>query len=440
MADTISPISSPTPPSIPGNVSTLVSPDILANLKTSEKPKAFGDQLLKAGLAAGANAALNSTILKLYKEKADLIREGFELSSNHKKKLQQLEKQHTPAKKVVNGQVENIPPQLTDEEYNREVAVEEANYKAAQINLQERKDKNQKAIDDYIKDPFAKQKKEKEKREKNIDKEIKKTKEEEQQARKQNRKAVLKNAKKTIVPILTLLLTDKIAEVISQNDVIQELVDKTNAIIEDANTSNDPSKLNNAKTVRDNAIKVIESNESKIIKINDQIQRISFWITISSAIVSILSAIAIPTAPVPILTNIITKIIQLLEKANKIVLALSALLPTIIVSLEKAIQILAELKAQLLPINGILETNSSNLLPLNITFGTSDFPEYKGFKFALREENNPKFEVRGNKRHYAVAINKQNIEQLKSDSSFTLDPNDLIEQLKLVIDQQNLQG
>ena len=88
----------------------------------------------------------------------------------------------------------------------------------------------------------------------------------------------------------------------------------------------------------------------------------------------------------------------------------------------------------------MLDNNSSSLLPLNITFGTTDFPEYKGFKFALREENNPKFEVRGNKRHYAVAINKQNIEQLKSDSSFTLDPNDLIEQLKLVIDQQNLQG
>ena len=88
--------------------------------------------------------------------------------------------------------------------------------------------------------------------------------------------------------------------------------------------------------------------------------------------------------------------------------------------------------------NGILDTNSSSLLPLNITFGTSDFPEYKGFKFALREENNPKFEVRGNKRHYAVALDTNNVEVLKSDSSFTLDPNDLIEQLKLIIDRENL--
>tara|TARA_R110000822_G_scaffold34797_3_gene98566 strand:+ start:863 stop:2185 length:1323 start_codon:yes stop_codon:yes gene_type:complete len=440
MADIVSPISSPTPPQIPGNVSTLVSPDILANLKTSEKPKSFGDQLLKAGLAAGANAALNSTIARLYKEKALLIQEGIELDINHQKKLLELQKQNTPAKKVVNGQVQDIPPQLNDEEYNKEVIIEDANYKVAQINLQERKDKNQKDIDDYLKDPFAKQKEKIKKRKEARTKLKNRTKKEKQDSRKQKRKAVLKNIKKTIVPILTLLLTDKIAEIISQNDVIKELVDKTNAIIEDANASNDPTKLENAKIVRDNAIRVIQSNEDKIIKINDQIQKITIYITIFSTIIAILTAIPIPTAVPPgvgIPVNVITKIVVILEKANKIVLALSALLSIITVSLEKAIQILEELKAQLLPINGELELK---LPPTPVAFGTSDFPEYKGFKFALREENNPKFEVRGNKRHYAVAINKQNIEQLKSDSSFTLDPNDLIEQLKLVIDQQNLQG
>jgi len=440
MADTISPISSPTPPAIPGNVSTLVSPSILANLKTAKPPQTFGDQLLAAGLAAGINATLNSTIGKLYKQKADLIKEGIQLDIDHQKKLNQLEKQHTPAKKVVNGQVQDIPPQLTDEEYNRAVAIEEANYKAAQVNLQERKDKNKKDIDDYLKDPFAKQKEKRKKRKEARAKAKQRTKKEKQAARKQKRKAVLKNIKKTIVPILTLLLTDKIAEVISQNDVIKELVDKTNAIIEDANISNDPTKLENAKVVRDNAIRVIQSNEDKIIKINDQIKRITIYITIFSTIISILTAIPIPTAVPPgigIPVNVITKIVVILEKANKIVLALSALLPTIIVSLEKAIQILEEYKAQLLLINGELE---SNLPPTSITLGTADYGEYKGFKFALREENNPKFEVRGNKRHYAVAINKQNVEQLKSDSSFTLDPNNLIEQLKLIIDRQNLQG
>jgi hypothetical protein len=438
MADIVSPISSPTPPQIPGNVSTLVSPDILANLKTSEKPKSFGDQLLIPGLAAGANAALNSTIGKLYKEKADLIKEGIELDINHQSTLLKYENQYNIDKK----QAGDDPQKLSEAEksYRDAVAIEEANYKAAQLNLQERKDKNQKDIDNYLKDPFAKQKEKIKKRKEARAKLKQRTKKEKQASRKAKRKAILRNAKKTIVPILTLLLTDKIAEVISQNDVIQELVNKTNAIIEDANASNDPTKLENAKVVRDNAVRVIQSNEDKIIKINDQIQRISIYITIFSTIIAILTAIPIPTAVPPgigIPVNVITKIVVILEKANKIVLALSALLPTIIVSLEKAIQILEELKAQLLPINGELELK---LPPTPVTFGTADYGEYKGFKFALREENNPKFEVRGNKRHFAVAINKQNIEQLKSDSSFTLDPNDLIEQLKLVIDQQNLQG
>ncbi len=413
--------------------------NILFLLKASQQPQSFGDQLAKAAVAAGTNAALNSTIARLYKQKADLIKEGITLDINHQRKLNQLEKLHTPAKQVINGQVYDIPPQLNNEEYEAAVKAEDINYAAAKENLAKRKDDNQKDIDDYLADPFAKQREKRKKRKEARNKAKQRTREEKQDARKQRRKAVLQNAKKTLVPILTLLLTNKIAEVISQNDKIQQLVDEANIIIAAANESNNPSQLENAKVVRNNAITVIQSNEQKIIKINEQIQRITIYITIFSTVVSILSSIPIPTSVPPgigIPVNAITKIIVLLEKANKIVLALSALLPTVIVSLEKAIQILEELKAQLLPINGELE---SKLPPVPVRFGT-DYPPYKGFKFALREENNPRFVVRGNKRHYAVAINKQNIEQLKSEPSFTLDPNDLIEQLKLVIDQQNLQG
>ena len=439
MAETITPNTTPPQPPIPGNVSALVSPDIVANVKASQQPQAFGDQLAVAAVAAGTNAALNSTIGRLYKQKADLIKEGIQLDVDHQKKLLQLEKLHTPAKKVVNGQTVDIPPQLNDEEYEAAVKVENANYAAAKENLTKRKEENQKNIDDYLADPFAKQKEKRKKRKEARSKAKQKTREEKQASRKQRRKAVLQNAKKTLVPILTLLLTNRIAEVISQNDKIQQLVNEANAIIEAANISNNPLQLENAKVVRNNAITVIQSNENKIIQINEQIKRITIYITIFSTIFSILSAIPIPTAVPPgigIPVNIITKIVILLEKANKIVLALSALLPTVIVSLEKAIQILEELKAQLLPINGELE---SKLPPVPVRFGT-DYPPYKGFKFALKEENDPRFVVRGNKRHFAVAINKQNIEQLKSEPSFTLDPNDLIEQLKLVIDQQNLQG
>jgi hypothetical protein len=66
---------------------------------------------------------------------------------------------------------------------------------------------------------------------------------------------------------------------------------------------------------------------------------------------------------------------------------------------------------------------------------------YKGFKFQIKEEQDPRFVVRGTiKRRYAVAINRQGVEVLKSEYSFTLDPNDLVDQLKLIIDKQKLQG
>jgi hypothetical protein len=70
----------------------------------------------------------------------------------------------------------------------------------------------------------------------------------------------------------------------------------------------------------------------------------------------------------------------------------------------------------------------------------NSFPPYKQFRFQIKQEDNPKFVVRGNKRHYAVAINTKGIEQIKSDYSFTLDPQQLVDQLKVIIDQQNLQG
>ena len=78
---------------------------------------------------------------------------------------------------------------------------------------------------------------------------------------------------------------------------------------------------------------------------------------------------------------------------------------------------------------------SNSFLPVGDTY-----PPYKGFKFKIKEEQNIAFVVKGNKRRYAVAINRDGTEVLKSEFSFTLDPNDLIDQLKLVIDQQNLQG
>ena len=473
MATSITPNNPNTPPtaSQSGNVASLANPSTLSNLQNSVSPQTFGAQATAAASVIVVTAITQSTLAKLLKQKADLIQEGIQLDINHQKTLFKLDQKHTPKQQIQNGQTVDIPAELTDEEYQVALIIEnggtlpngkivEGNYPAAKKNLQERKDKNQKELDDYYKDPFKKQKDAKKRRKEKIEKRKKRTKEEKKKAQKARTKAALQNAKKTLVPIITLLLTNQLASIIAQNDKIGKLVADTNAIIIAANESGNPTKLNNAQLARDNAIRIIQSNEDKINQIKSQIAQIATYIAIFSVIVTIISSIPIPVSFPPgvgIPISLIMTFVKILEKANKILLALSALLPIIENVLDKAIAILEDYKTQLLDINGQLEsaaasgylstgfnggnganefntTSSGNGIKLGLTGET-----YKGFRFAIREDNSfGGVHVGSFKRHYATAIDKNNVDVLKSEYSFTLDPSDLISQLKLVIDQQNL--
>jgi hypothetical protein len=442
-----------TPPSNSPNVASLINPGTIATLQSlKDNPQAFGEQLKDQGKQKIIQAIAESTLAKLLKEKAKLIKEGIELDINHQLTLAKLKLRSYPKQQYVNGVVIDIPAELSEEEYDKAVKAEDKNYEDAKKILQEKKEKNQEDLDKYYKDPFKEIKDKIKKRKEARAKRKSRTKAEKTKARKEKAKAVLQNAKKTLGPILTLLITNKVAEIVAQNDKIQKLINDTNAIITDANQSGDPLKLSNAKLARDNAIKVINDNIAKIQKVAETINKISVYINIFNLIVTIISSIPIPTAVPPgigVPINLIMKLVKILDKANRILLMLSSLIPVTLGILQKAIGILEDLKLQLLNINGKLDTaaasnvvGTSNLL-LNtgvggITLGL--FPtEYKGFKFAIKEESGPKaLIVRGNKRHYAVAIDVNNIEILTSDYSFTLDPNDLIDQLKLIIDRKKL--
>jgi len=444
------------------NVASLVNPNTVNTLKSlKDNPKAFGDQL-KDQAKQKITSAITGTLTSLLKEKEELIKAGILIEIQHQKTLLKLEYAHTPKKQYVNGEVKDIPSELDDEEYSKALIIEnggvtnggeiiEGNYPTAKRLNAEAKKKNQEEINKFVKDPYLKIKETTKKRKEARIKAKSRTKDEKRKSRKERAKAILKNSKKTLVPIVTLLITNKIAEIIAQNDKIKKLVNDTNAIITDANNSGNPAKLSNAKLARDNAIKIINDNEAKIKKIADQIKRISTYINIFSIIVTIISSIPIPTSVPPgigIPVNLIIKFVKILDKANRILLALSALIPILLSILDKAIAILEDLKSQLLQINGILDVASvsnfpstSNLLTSNTTPDlTGTYPiEYRGFKFAIKEESGPKaLVVRGYKRHYAVAIDENNVEVLKSDLSFTLDPNDLIDTLKVIIDQNNL--
>jgi hypothetical protein len=176
--------------------------------------------------------------------------------------------------------------------------------------------------------------------------------------------------------------------------------------------------------------------------------------------------------------TIAKKLAVLAAKALYIVRGISTALSIGTSILETSIDILEDLKRQLRDLNQLIEDKTLELLtpselsdylsqirlasedPLSRSTSPAvqqlineiypagalnqptpnQFGTYKGFTFVIKEEVDIKFVVKGNKRHYVVAVDTKNVEQLKSDYSFTLDPQQLVNQLKLVIDQQNLQG
>jgi hypothetical protein len=446
----------------PKNINGLVSSPIVTNLAASKGiPTSFGPQeqdLLKKRII---QSATKTRLAKLLKEKAELIKTRVQLDIKHNIYVEvTLYNKKTPKKQIKNGKEVEIPPELTEEEYQTALIIEnggtlpngqytKGNYPTAVENIQKKQDENQKQIDEFLKDPFATQKAKIKALRLKIKARKKKTKAQRRAARKAKLKSILKNARKTLAPVIMIMLSNKIAEIIAQNDRIGKLVNDTNRIIQEANLSNNPTKLQAAKIARDNAIRIITDNENKLKRINSEISRIASYINIFSIIVNIISAIPIPTSVPPgigIPTNLIIRFVKILDKANRIVLILSSYLPIVLSTLDRAISILIDYKSRLLNIGSIIDEAATSSItpgsfltaPAGGNIGTENFPEYKGFSFALREENNPKFIVRGFKRKYAVAINQGGVEVLQSEYSFTLDPNDLIEQLKLLIDQQNL--
>lgn len=428
------------------NVSSLISPDILKNLSVSKIPKTFGDQLSNKSNFNVLESTFNSPISGLLYEQERLIFEGIQLEIEHKNTLLKLKLLNTPAQKVVNGQVVEIPPKLSNEEYELSVKNENINYEIAKKNIQEKKKKNNEDIKKFFKDPFQQLKSLKKKREEKRKAEKSKNRANRKKANKDKIKSTLKGSVKSLVPVIVVTLENILAKIIANSNNIKKLVDDTNIIIEEANTSNDILKLENAKLLRDNAIRIIQNNENLILKINENIKKISITINIFSIVVEIISSLPIPTSVPPgigIPVSAIMQLVKILNKANQILLTLNAYLPIITTTLDKAVNILEDYKSQLLPINGYLDQQSidksenNSLISNPNQFGTIT-QTYKGFKFAIREENNPKLTVRGNKRHYAVAIDTNNVEVLKSESSFTLDPEDLINTLILIIDKEKL--
>ena len=170
----------------------------------------------------------------------------------------------------------------------------------------------------------------------------------------------------------------------------------------------------------------------------------------------IIIASALPTAPYQIATiGIIAS--RIIAKFSPVVISLEVLLKISQTTLDSFLVSIAYERSRLLPLNDVLDQAiSQDLTPEEVrdliatsAFNTGLGPvvgeggglvTYSGFTFSILEEEDPKFVVAGNKRRYAVALDRSGFIVLQSTPSFTLDPNVLIEELKLEIDKRNLEA
>ena len=329
---------------------------------------------------------------------------------------------------------------ITEEEKNKKYTQFQENHQKALKAIDDEIKKTQDKIASAVNDPLKKFKSENKKFQAKLKKIGVKNKQRNKEADIARRQQLLKNTKKTLAPILIALASGQLIKILSQSSRLQELVDQTNALIDAANNNPSPELIQQAIIARNNAIAIINSQEAQVKQIKSSLETMQVIITIFNILVELLLSLSIPISPggsgfptvnfILKLANIIEKLTKLIEKLSVGIGILTPILNVVVFNLE-------DYKAQLHDINSALDDQAGNAFDSNPSQfgGGNSFPKYKGFRFAIKDDKT--FTGRF-KRHYAVAIDENNVEVLKSEYSFTLDPQDLIDQLKVVIDNQGL--
>lgn len=244
-------------------------------------------------------------------------------------------------------------------------------------------------------------------------------------------KAKRKPSFEDIVEAIAFVTTIILENIAVNNTKIEKLVDETNDIIFNVKTQTD---FDTAKLKRGTALNIILTNERLLDTIEKILEILNVLTTILTAIIEILSLFPF-TLP---LNKILLKIQTILNKINP-------LLQVALILVNKLQENLAEHKARLAELGKILQGTLEQVPQLiksisNENLGYLSGYDYKGFQFFIKEEINPltRNTIQGNKRRYAVAVNRDGNEAVRSSFSFTLDPDVLVEELKLIIDQKGL--
>ena len=413
------------------NVAPVISPDILKTISAATAIKTFGAQLVN-------------------KNKETLVIGNQTKTNQINNELQALDLQEQKAGETQKTTIEKAQKdyntnQITQKEYKDIQKISQIAYEKeiASINLKRAKLGLDKTLIENNPYNIIKQRQKGFKLSlKNLKK---KTQNEETKSSRDLAKQIALNTAKTLAPVIALQLTNQLFKIITQRKKLEDLVDQVNNYID--TQVKDQQTVVIATNLRNNAVRLIDNNTKKLEALKKSVEQIVKNIATITAIILLIQKILL--LPFPFLIPIKINLQPKLQSAITLIAALSAVLVITTSLLGNEITKLIELKDRLKEIslkldgktlNNLDDKQFAELTDFFTPAGINDFPPYKGFNFKIKVEENKSFEVKGNKRRYAVAINRDGVEQIKSDYSFTQDPNDLVEQLKLVIDQRNLQG
>jgi hypothetical protein len=259
----------------------------------------------------------------------------------------------------------------------------------------------------------------------------------------------VKNGRKISIPNRSVITTVGvlsnflISSITIGNKRIEKVVDRVNEQIKNIRTEQDIQK---ARLSVNRAKLIINQNRVKLQTVQTVILILGILIPLLDTILNLFKSNPVPSAVPPgigVPLGVINTIDSKSKTLDDLKLAAVVILSIISQIIAKLIDDLNFQESRLLPIEGLLDSGLDNLSSAQIAnlsagLGYLKGYDYKGFRFFIKEEENPNFVVKGNKRRYAVALNRDGNEILQSEYSFTLSPDILIEELKLKIDEENL--
>ena len=210
------------------------------------------------------------------------------------------------------------------------------------------------------------------------------------------------------------------------------------------------SELENIIKTKNNLMTALNSFEKRIVPFRDTVNAMQATINGAKVAIEAIKAIPIPTAIIPPMSggvglpiSILTRYSDALIKLNKIVDTLENDIEGVGAVLEATSNSIAQLNSRLKTIDTPIQNCSKNnpqilaaAQPPENT-GSEGTPNadylYKGYTLEIvQDRNSPKISPR----RYAIAKDKEGLERLRGESSFSSDTQVLLDEIKFKIDNQ----